>query len=677
MSLHVFSLILKNYFTYYSLFLFNRKDTPAAKIFESMTSEDFKHSIVVTKTAKRLAWLVVFVINIYFVYFSVLRGITRSTSWQVDYLLACILQLFVEIVVYETVECLWIHFTIPKLVSEDIATTMITVKHAINSAFANEKVSAVLDSPKYFFVSRHLAEEFPHLFESSIVLAFQSYFPPGDLDTTSAAHEEKENAADQSDVVQENTDSWGLHYPDIHVQRRKKKSILMAFLQRFNVSVLLMATLQHLGTVPIRFQQLIIHTLQPILFSFLIIFYFFLVKYPMIALCPMAFILYEVLMYAHRSEKGATKSIPAINDAVKNTSSVKAFVADANERSRHQSGAINAVADHDNNDDDGDEKEDDGESQIGRVFTAAGGQREERSCHSDNDGDGDGDGDGDSDSDSDSEGGDSDDYYKRNIEKLMKQSALSHTNQDDASEKNDDNDNAADDNDDDDDDDDGDGGRNGDNKKEEHDKFELNTTVSLSVTEKRLLQLQQKVYEADDAVKHMCVRLGLNVPEDFDFYWEENADEYRFLYQQPITPFVNSHGEQVDRDEMVSMRKAVLIKDEVNMKRNTRLARLGVQRRAQYLFDWDTFRLYDSDLTLSFIDRAGNKVSTQKIEATRLSLYKGVSSVASADSPLAKEFRLLKRTKQVLEHELLVLEEALDLQVDREVGTPRRVVINV
>jgi hypothetical protein len=43
-----------------------------------MTGEDFQHSMVVTKNAKMLAWLAVIVINLYFVYFSVLRGITRS-----------------------------------------------------------------------------------------------------------------------------------------------------------------------------------------------------------------------------------------------------------------------------------------------------------------------------------------------------------------------------------------------------------------------------------------------------------------------------------------------------------------------------------------------------------------------------------------------------------------------
>jgi hypothetical protein len=130
-------------------------------------------------------------------------------------------------------------------------------------------------------VSRKLAEEFPNLFESSVVLAFQSYYPPGDLDTTLATHPETNSDGENS------TTTRGLHSNEVRVRRRRKKrGALMMLVQRFNFSVIVLAMLQHLGTVPIRIQQVIIHTLQPILFSFVIILYFYLVKYPTMALLP-------------------------------------------------------------------------------------------------------------------------------------------------------------------------------------------------------------------------------------------------------------------------------------------------------------------------------------------------------------------------------------------------------
>jgi hypothetical protein len=57
----------------------------------------FRHAQVISKTLKSLAWVVVFVLNAFFVYFSLLRGLQRGRSWQVGYALACVLQFAVEV----------------------------------------------------------------------------------------------------------------------------------------------------------------------------------------------------------------------------------------------------------------------------------------------------------------------------------------------------------------------------------------------------------------------------------------------------------------------------------------------------------------------------------------------------------------------------------------------------
>ena len=296
--------------------------------------------MAVTPTAKRLAWLAVIAINAFFVYFSILRGSTRSTSWQIHYLWACCCQLLVEILIYETVECVWIHFTIPSLVREEVATAVETVKHATNLAFQKEeKISMLLDSPKHFFVSRQLAEEFPNLFESAIVMAFQSYFPPSDLDTISTL-QAKEN----------DENSRGLMNNEVRVRQKKKNNVLMSFLQRYNLSVVLVALLQHLGTVSIRIQQVIIHTLQPILFACIVIFSLYLFKYPMMALVPLSLLLYEAISYAHRSKYESHKPIPAIIDSTKYRRSLAPSVTNTNdERAGRQTRSIRLVTDNANN----------------------------------------------------------------------------------------------------------------------------------------------------------------------------------------------------------------------------------------------------------------------------------------------------------------------------------------
>lgn len=56
---------------------------------------------VVTATAQRLAWLLVFIMNLVFVYFSLLRCMTRSQGWQNQFIIACVIQLFIEVFLFE------------------------------------------------------------------------------------------------------------------------------------------------------------------------------------------------------------------------------------------------------------------------------------------------------------------------------------------------------------------------------------------------------------------------------------------------------------------------------------------------------------------------------------------------------------------------------------------------
>ena len=280
-----------------------------------MTCEDFEHTNVVTKTAKRLAWFFVIFLNIYFVYFSVLRGITRSVSWQRDYVLACVFQLLVEVFLYETVECLWIHYTIPKLVAHEVAVTMNTVKHSVDMAFLKENEILHLDSPKHFFVSRQLADAYPHLFESSVVRAFHNHFPPGNLDLKMCATENRKGRKERKRVFP--STEWELEVNVSANELTKKESLFLSFVRRFNVSALIFLFLQTIGTVPIRLQQLVIHTIQPILFSFVIILFLIIEKHPVAALIPMAVVVYEALVYANKTHNQDKKPISAINDTEK------------------------------------------------------------------------------------------------------------------------------------------------------------------------------------------------------------------------------------------------------------------------------------------------------------------------------------------------------------------------
>ena len=286
------------------------RNSPAARIFNSMVDEDFKHSIVVTRFSKGMAWAAVVLINVFFVFFTVVRGMTSSVKWQQTFLVGAILQMLIEIFVFETVECLWIHLTIPRLVRQDVSAAISTVNEAINLAFENTAYAGPLDTPKYFFVSRKLAEMFPSSFESSVVLSFQSYFPPSDLDLV---HDASSGA------------------PNVTIQHENRG--VQTFLRRFNLSIVVMTLLRALGTVPIRVQQVVLHTLQPIILSFVVLLVLYIQRHPILILIPLSLLVYEGVAQIWKN-KLKTKVVPVINDARRNSRFMEAYAKASDERQR-------------------------------------------------------------------------------------------------------------------------------------------------------------------------------------------------------------------------------------------------------------------------------------------------------------------------------------------------------
>ena len=258
---------------------------PAQIIFETKTSEEFRHSMVVTNTAKVFAWALIIVMNLFFVYFSVLRGATREFAWQRNYCIACAIQLLVEIVLYESSEALWIHYTIPRLVHEDVSKIIRRLYHTIDVAFVtspSSKGSGSLDASSFFFVSTKIAEKFPHLFESAIILSYHSTWPPyGSLSGVKWRHDDATNTSSTSSQVSRH--SWGYQ--------------CMSFFRRVSLFAGLIWILQRIGTMHIRVQKVIIHTIQPLLLSFLIVTATYVTRHPLIAAAILVVIGLEIGVY--------------------------------------------------------------------------------------------------------------------------------------------------------------------------------------------------------------------------------------------------------------------------------------------------------------------------------------------------------------------------------------------
>jgi len=155
-------------------------DSIAAKIFISKSDEDYSYTKSVSVKIKGLAWTGIIIINIFFVYYSMMRGMIRGRTWQYAYMYGCLAQLLFEIIVAETFEVLWVHFIIPNLVAKEVKqswTTIMDIIEHLTTTNSTIRSSYLIDAPTYLFVSTNLANEFPNLPESSIIAAYHNHLP--------------------------------------------------------------------------------------------------------------------------------------------------------------------------------------------------------------------------------------------------------------------------------------------------------------------------------------------------------------------------------------------------------------------------------------------------------------------------------------------------------------------
>jgi hypothetical protein len=133
-------------------------------------------------------------LNAFFMYYILLTGFRKGTTWQYQYLLSCLAQMAVDLLLFETVECAWLNFSVPQFVNEEVAVAAETLKHLVQTVAGDEEYvdledgalmteNVYVNAPVHLFVSVKVAQAFPQLLESLIVSAYQSQLP-GKISTT-------------------------------------------------------------------------------------------------------------------------------------------------------------------------------------------------------------------------------------------------------------------------------------------------------------------------------------------------------------------------------------------------------------------------------------------------------------------------------------------------------------
>jgi hypothetical protein len=243
--------------------------THAARIFENKFEEDFAQTAAVSRLQKALALGCVLGLNGFFIYYALLKAFVKGTAWQHTYIIACVAQMVVEIVLNETIECLWLNYTVPNLVADEVKRASVILKQVAEKLTApKEAVFApsgqkieeqfkriFFDATSFLFSSTKVAMENPSLLESMVVLSYHTHLP-GEMckmwpHYRARMTEEKRRLQDQSLKEQH---SWNMF-----------RSLVLKFI--VSVGFFVVLAMQALGTLNFGLQKVVIRFIQPLLFS--------------------------------------------------------------------------------------------------------------------------------------------------------------------------------------------------------------------------------------------------------------------------------------------------------------------------------------------------------------------------------------------------------------------------
>ncbi len=96
------------------------RKTCSSTIVRNKFNEYFERLRIIHWTVKALAIALILGLNGFSVYFTLLQGIERGLNWQLIFLQLIFTQLAIEVMIFETVECIWLHYVVPESMREDV-----------------------------------------------------------------------------------------------------------------------------------------------------------------------------------------------------------------------------------------------------------------------------------------------------------------------------------------------------------------------------------------------------------------------------------------------------------------------------------------------------------------------------------------------------------------------------
>ena len=181
-----------------------------------------------------------------------------------------------------------------------------------------------------------------------------------------------------------------------------------------------------------------------------------------------------------------------------------------------------------------------------------------------------------------------------------------------------------------------------------------------------LAQYQQIFDDADNALRRLSTHFQSEEPStSFEHSWEENSDEYKYLYMDDITPFVDKYGNNISTSDIVERRLKTMKCDIDLYQKNKGAAKAWAERRQRDAIEWDDYRLYESALILPFVNTFGQyycENTIKKLRNQRKALLSLKDDNESPDGDLEQFRRVAKplyEAKQLAEYDLMVYTKKL------------------
>jgi hypothetical protein len=100
----------------------------------------------------------------FFVYFCILRGMTRDIDYQYTFMTICLIEIIFDMFLFETTEQAWVQSIVPHLVVKDVRATILDLRKQVENSFTTQmNNSDLFDTSEFGYTSVRIAKEYSFL----------------------------------------------------------------------------------------------------------------------------------------------------------------------------------------------------------------------------------------------------------------------------------------------------------------------------------------------------------------------------------------------------------------------------------------------------------------------------------------------------------------------------------